>query len=75
MIADCDRRIAKLIQREVLQTLRESYGSVYVLEITKIEHHEDVVNVFGWFQVEAFKPEHQFAVELPRVDGPLDYFL
>jgi hypothetical protein len=49
MIADGDQRIAKLIRREVLETLRESYGSVYVLEITKIEHHEDVVNVFGWF--------------------------
>jgi hypothetical protein len=74
MNTDCDLRIANLVRKEVQRTLQESYGSVFLLEISSIKHEGDTVTVQGVFQ-RPFQPEMPFVVRMPGVDGPLDYFL
>ena len=75
MIADCDQRTSKLIEKEVRRELREQYGSVYKLTLLKITHENDQVVVMEEFTAKPGKQEIPFAMIMPRVDGPLDYFL
>lgn len=75
MNSDCDSRTANLIRKEVQRTLQETYGSVFLLEISSIIHDEDTVAVQGVFQARPFQAETPFAMKIPRVDGLLDYFL
>jgi hypothetical protein len=72
MIADCDLRIARLIQRQVKRELEEA-GEVLV-EILEIKHEGDEVKVLGVLE-EPQKRKMKFATPIPRVDGPLDDFL
>jgi hypothetical protein len=75
MIADCDLRTSKLIEREVRRELERQHGSIYELTIFKIQHENDQVTIMGEFTERPGEQEKQFAMTMPRVDGPLDYFL
>jgi hypothetical protein len=75
MIADCDQRTSRLIEREVWRELQQQYGSVYELTLLKITHEEDQVVVQGEFKARPTEQEKRFAMVMPRMDGPLDCFL
>jgi hypothetical protein len=75
MIADCDLRTRKLIEEEVLEELEREYGSVYELTMVKIVHEEDQVRVLGEFVRKPREQEIRFVMSMPRVDGPLDYYV
>jgi hypothetical protein len=75
MIADCDVRTSNLIRREVQQELEREYGPIFELTLQKITHEEDQVIVIGEFVVTPGEMEKRFAMTMPRLDGPLDYFL
>jgi hypothetical protein len=74
-IVDCDQRTCNLIRREVLQELKQQYGSVHELTLFKITHEEDQVTVVGEFVARHGEQEKRFAMVMPRVNVPLDYFL
>ena len=75
MITDCDERTGKLIRREVQLELEREYGSIYELTVSKITHENDQVHVLGEFVAKRGEQEKRFTMTMPRVDGPLDYFL
>jgi len=75
MIADRDLRTRRLLERETRQGLEETYGSVFELSLFKIAHEEDRVIVLGEFTARPGEQEIRFAMVMPRLDGPLDYFL
>lgn len=71
MIANCDQRTCRLIEREVRQGLQEMYGSVFHLALIEITHEEDQVIVLGEFTPRPSNQEIPFAMVMLRVDGPL----
>jgi hypothetical protein len=75
MIADCDMRTSKLIEKEVQRELERQYGSVYELTLFKITHENDQVVVHGEFTAKSGEQEKRFAMVMPRLEGPLDHFL
>jgi len=75
MIADCDLRTRRLIEKEVQRELEEQYGSIFQLTLFKITHENDQVTVLGEFTAKPGEQSNRFAMVMPRVDGPLDYFL
>jgi Uma2 family endonuclease len=75
MIADCDQRTSKLIEKEVQRELERQYGSIYQLTLLKIQHENDQVNVIGEFTARPGEEEKRFTMTMPRVDGPLDHFV
>lgn len=75
MFADCDQRTSKLISTEVHRELERQYGPIFEIVIIEIRHEQDQVIVIGKFAVTPGSLEKRFAMTMPRVDGPLDYFL
>ena len=75
MISDCDERTSKLIIAEVQRELERQYGPISEMVIIEIRHEEDQVIVMGEFAPTPGSMEKRFAMTMPRVDGPLDYFL
>lgn len=75
MIADCDQRTSRLIWKEVQRELEREYGPIFEMVLTEIRHEEDQVIVMGEFVATPGSMEKRFAMTMPRVDGPLDYFL
>jgi len=45
------------------------------LTLFKITHMNDQVTVLGEFVAKPGEMEKRFAMTMPRMDGPLDYFL
>lgn len=75
MILDCDQRTRRLVEIEVRKALQEMYGSVFELGLFEITHEEDRVIALGEFTPKPGNQEIPFAIVIPRVDSPLDYFL
>jgi len=51
------------------------YGSFFELSLFMITHEDDRVIVLGEVTARPGEQEIRFAMTIPRVDGPLDYFL
>ena len=75
MSADCDERTLRLIERRVGEHFKATRGSVHSLQLLSVKHDDERVTVKGLLQDRPFQEEMWFRVTLPRVDGPLDYFL
>lgn len=75
MSADCDERTLRIIERRVVEHFKATRGSVYSLQLLSVNHDEERVIVKGLLQDRPFQDEMWFVLTLPRVDGPLDYFL
>lgn len=73
--ADCDLRTARLIASEVRRSFQESHGSQVEIEIACIKHSEDMVHVRGVLFEHPGDEGKPFVMQMPRVDGPLDYFM
>ena len=75
MIADCDLRTQKLVENAVAEDLKKSHGPHCVIELISIRHQEDQVVIQGAFADKPGEEMKRFAMKIPRVDGPLDYFI
>lgn len=75
MSADCDERTLRLIERRVGEHFKATRDSVHSLQLLSVKHDDERVTVKGLLQDRPFQEEMWFIVTLPRVDGPLDYFL
>lgn len=75
MMADCDLRTQKLVEKAVAKELRESHGPECIIELISIRHKELEVVIQGAFAERLGEEMRRFAMKLPRADGPLDCFL